>query len=256
MKFKANSGNEIELIVVEDHEATAKPCADFIEKVIRQAADSVASICFSTGSSPIPVYRELVRRHREEGLSFSNVHAFLLDEYVGLPVGHAQCFRTYMQNNLFRHVDIRTENMHLFFGPQEDHMQTCFRYEREIKDVGGMSLMILGIGPNGHIAFNEPGVLPDSRTRMIKLTESTRRANARFFNSIDEVPTHALSVGIANILEADKVLLIATGESKIDAVRRAFADPVDNQVPASHLQNFTGELAVVTDKAAVSGLNL
>lgn len=254
MKFKMNSNKDIRLIVVEDHNGTAGPAADVFEEVTGKLIKQLVTICFSTGSSPLPFYRELVERHRQKGLSFSNVRAFLLDEYIGLPAGHPACFRSFMEEHLYRYIDLKPENMNFYFGPVEDHMQTCFRYERALNETGGVDVMILGIGGNGHIAFNEPGTLPETRTRMIKLTESTRQANARFFSTIQEVPTHALSVGIANILEAKNLILVATGESKAEAIKKSLSGPIDNDVPASYLQNYTGNLTIVLDKKAASRL--
>lgn len=256
MKFVTSSKKEILLNVVEDHKATAGPAADMIEGLVNKQKDRLITICFSTGSSPLPLYRELVKRHQKQDISFSNVRAFLLDEYIGLPAGHPACFRTFMEEHLYKDIDLNPKNMNFYFGPVEDHMQNCYRYDRALNETGGVDVMILGIGRNGHIAFNEPGTLPETRTRMIKLTESTRQVNARFFSSIQEVPTHALSVGIANILESKNLLLIAAGESKADAIRKSLLGPVDNNVPASHLQNYKGNLTIVLDKEAASGLNL
>ena len=257
MEFTAASGKKLDLIVVEDHQATAVPCADIIcETISRSTKTSPVTICFSTGDSPLPTYRELVARHRQNGLTFRNVRAFLLDEYMGLPAGHQACFRSILEENLYRHLDVRPENLFFFFGPVEDHMQTCYRFESELNATGGPELMILGIGGNGHVAFNEPGTRPDSRTRMIHLSESTRKANARFFSSIDEVPTHALSIGIQNILEAKNILLIATGEGKTNALKQALTGPISTEVPASYLQNFSGKMTVVIDRSAAKGLGI
>lgn len=255
MMYQTQSGSWLELISVDNHQATGQPCADIVEQTIR-TANGCATICFSTGDSPLPTYRELVTRYQNGALSFAKVRAFLLDEYIGLPAGHPACFRTFMENNLYSQADFPADNLNFFFGPLEDHMQTCYRFEQELKATGGVDLMMLGIGTNGHIAFNEPGTLPESRTRLIKLSESTRKTNARFFPSIEEVPSHALSVGIATILEAKKLLLVAAGKSKAEALQKAFQGPVDNQVPASHLQSYTGELVVVTDQEAASLLKV
>ncbi len=256
MKYTLKNGKNITVHLVKGPKETSLPSGDIFGKIVSEVKDRMITVCFSTGSSPLPLYNELVERYKRKELSFSKVRAFLLDEYIGIPAGHPTCFKTFMEENLYRHVDIATDNIHSFFGPMEDHMQTCFRYEKEMGKTGGVDLMILGIGTNGHIAFNEPGTLPDSRTRMIKLTESTRQANARFFNSINEVPTHALSVGIGNILETKNLLLIASGSKKADAVKKSFLDPVSNQTPASHLQNYKGSLSLVLDNEAAAGLEL
>ena len=254
MRMVMPTGGDFELVVVSDHAGTARPGADVVSRAITGAEGEAATCCFCTGSSPVPMYAELARRHREAHLSFAGVRAFMLDEYVGLPAGHPACYRTFMSEHLYRHVDILPENLHYFFGPMEDHMQVCFRYEQALAATGGVDLMLLGIGANGHIAFNEPGTRPDSRTRLLRLSESTRQANARYFSSIHEVPTHALSLGIANILEARELLMIAVGANKHDALKRCFTGPVTDEVPASHLQNYTGRLTVVLDEAAADGL--
>ena len=254
VEFTTSTGKKIELAIVPDHDATGYPAADFFDQNILVDPEKQKTVCFSTGSSPLPMYRELIRRQKKQGKSFANIRSFLLDEYMGLPAGHPACFRSFMFENLYNHADFSPDNLHVFFGPKEDHMQTCFRYEMELSASGGVDLMILGIGKNGHIAFNEPGTRPDSRTRMIKLDESTRKANAMYFNSIDEVPTHALSVGIGNILEAKSLLLIASGDSKAEIIKKALTGPVTDQIPASNLQTFQGELMVVLDEKAAADL--
>jgi glucosamine-6-phosphate deaminase len=254
MEITTPSGIKLNLIVVEDHDATAGPAADLFATTISEKLPEPATILFATGSTPLPMYKELVRRHKENGFSFKDVHAFMLDEYIGLPMGHPACFRTFINEHLYRHVDLKQESQHYYFGPPEDHMQTCFRYEQELAEAGGVDLALLGIGRNGHIAFNEPGTRADSRTRMIRLSESTRQANARFFSSLDEVPTQALSLGIGNIMESKAILLIAAGQSKSAVLKAALTGPITDQLPASYLQTFKGKLTVVADKQAAAEL--
>lgn len=255
MEYQTASGKTIELIMVADHESTDLPGAEIVESVITSQEIGAPSIMFCTGSTPVPIYREMVNRYKNKGLSFKNVRAFMLDEYVGLPSGHPACFRTFMIDHLYGKVDFKRENIHYFDGPLEDHMGNCFRYEQALSAKGGIDLTLLGIGSNGHIAFNEPGTSPESRTRLIKLTDETRKANARFFLTPEEVPTHALSVGLANILESKAVALFAAGSKKSEIIARALAGPVTNDIPASHLQNFQGKLTVILDEAAAAGLN-
>ncbi|RLI23840.1 glucosamine-6-phosphate deaminase, partial [Candidatus Bathyarchaeota archaeon] len=188
--------------------------------------------------------------HREEGLSFSRVTTFNLDEYVGLPPDHPQSYHYYMFHNLFDHVDVRRENVHIPDGMAENLDEECRRYEEAIKEAGGIDLQLLGIGRNGHIGFNEPGSPFDSRTRVVKLSEQTRKDNARFFNSIDEVPTHAITMGIGTIMEARRIILIASGEAKAEAIAKAVKGPKTVDVPASALQDHPDCLFIIDKEAA------
>jgi len=252
MELRFGIDENIRVIVVKDPANIGMLAADIVEPVIRLASTEGVTICFATGSSPFPLYKELVRRHREKNLSFEKVSAFLLDEYYDLPVNHPQSFRKYMQENLYNHVDINPKNIHFFEGPAEDHMRICYEYERKIREAGGIDMMILGVGSNGHIAFNEPGTFFDSRTRFIRLSESTRRSNIKFFGSLEKVPHFALSIGVANIMEARRIILVAVGPSKAEAIRRALKGPVDPEIPASYLQKFEGDCVLVLDEDAAS----
>ena len=174
--------------------------------------------------------------HREEGLSFKSARTFNLDEYVGVGKDHPQSYARYMYERLFRHVDIDHSRTHIPDGLCADPQEAAARYEELLAAFGPVGAQVLGIGANGHIGFNEPGTPFDSRTHVVELTEETRRANARFFRSIDEVPRLAITMGIANILEASSILLLAKGRAKREALRRAFTEPPTPEVPASALQ--------------------
>ncbi|KAE8301872.1 Glucosamine-6-phosphate deaminase [Giardia duodenalis] len=216
-------------------------CADPAIKLAHRIAEVVRSkpncvLGLATGSTPIPVYQELARLHREEGLDFSQVRTFNLDEYAGLPPTHDQSYRFFMEEHLFSKVNIKPENVHFLNGMASDYEKECERYEQELKAIGPCDVWLLGIGHNGHIAFNEPGSPRDSRTRVVCLTQSTIDANARFFgNDKSKVPTKALSVGIATIMESREILLLATGESKREAVTKSVKGKCETHCPASFL---------------------
>ncbi|MCD6444643.1 glucosamine-6-phosphate deaminase [Candidatus Bathyarchaeota archaeon] len=238
----------MKVLIVKNYEELSLETALRIAEAVRSKPDIVLGL--ATGGTPLGCYRELIRMHREEGLSFSRVTTFNLDEYVGLPPSHPQSYHYYMFHNFFDHVDVRRENVHIPDGMAEDLDEECRRYEEAIKRAGGIDLQLLGIGRNGHIGFNEPGSPFDSRTRVVKLSEQTRKDNARFFNSIDEVPTHAITMGIGTIMEARRIILIASGEAKAEAIAKAVKGPKTVDVPASVLQDHPDCLFIVDKEAA------
>jgi len=222
----------MEVIIQPDAVAACKLVARQIEKLVKQKPHAVLGL--ATGSTPLPLYAELVRLHREEGLDFSGVRTFNLDEYVGLPSGHPASYRAFMQENLFRHV--RFAASHIPDGLAEDIPAECEAYETEIRKAGGIDLQILGIGSDGHIGFNEPASSLASRTRIKTLTPRTRADNARFFGTPEEVPHHVITMGIGTILEAGQVVMLAFGEGKAAAVAGAVEGPLSAMNPASALQ--------------------
>lgn len=187
-----------------------------------------------TGRTPIGMYERLVRECAREYHCFSNVTTFNLDEYAGVPPEHPGSYATYMAQHLFSHVDIDPSRTHLPNGMAPDLDAECARYEAEIRDAGGLALTFLGLGRNGHIGFNEPGTPFDARTRVVQLTESTRKANAEFFHE-GNVPTHALTMGIATILESRKIVLLVAGSGKEGALERLHSGEVTPDFPASAL---------------------
>lgn len=215
-------------------QAIAREIADLIE--IRSKSGKPTVLGLATGSTPLPLYAELIRLHRETGVSFKSVITFNLDEYEGLAPSHPQSYRFFMEENLFRHLDIPAANIHIPDGLSKDHAKNCADYEIAIRDVGGIDLQILGIGRTGHIGFNEPPSLVDTRTRWVHLDEVTRRDNSVFFGDLAKVPQGALTMGVATILEAKRVELIAFGETKADIVRRAIHDSPSPDCPATWLQ--------------------
>lgn len=241
----------IEVFTTKDYDELSKRAAEIIADAIRNKPNSVLGL--ATGSTPIGCYRELVRMHRAEGLDFSRVVTFNLDEYIGLPPTHPQSYRYFMNENLFNHVNIKIENTHVPNGLSDDLQKTCKEFEEAIKKSGGIDLQLLGIGSNGHIAFNEPGSPFDSRTRVVKVSEQTIKDNARFFKSIDEVPRQAISMGTGTIMEARKIILLASGAGKADAVAKSVKGPVTEEVPASILQTHPN-CTFIIDEAAASKL--
>jgi glucosamine-6-phosphate deaminase len=205
----------------------------------------------ATGGSPVATYRRLVDQHRTRKIDFARVVTFNLDEYIGLENHHPQSFRYFMQRQLFDHVNISLANTHVPDGMAEDADEYAKTFERTIASAGGIDLQLLGIGTNGHIAFNEPGAAGDSRTRAVGLTTETIQANSRFFDSIEDVPTAAITMGIGTILESKRIVLLATGEGKADALVAAIRGPVTTVCPASFLRMHP-DVTIVIDKAAAS----
>lgn len=235
----------------------ARLAADAVEKVVRAGTpEHPPVIGLATGSSPLAVYDELVRRHTEEGLTFAEVTAFMLDEYVGLPAEHPQRYRNVIETEFASRLDIDAAKVHGPDGLAADIPAACAAYEQAIADAGGVDVQILGIGTDGHIAFNEPGSSLASRTRPKTLTRQTRVDNARFFDDdITQVPTHCLTQGLATIMSARHVVLLATGSAKAEAVHQMVEGPVSAMWPGSILQAHP-HATVLVDDAAASRLQL
>ena len=197
-----------------------------------------AVLGLATGSTPIGIYRELIRMHRDEGLDFANVVSFNLDEYYPMAPDSIHSYHRYMWENLFEHINIPRENVHIPRGdiPREQVERYCREYEEKIRALGGIDFQLLGIGKTGHIGFNEPGSGVESRTRLIALDTVTRRDAAADFFGEDNVPTEAITMGVASILDAREVALIATGEHKAAVIRRAVEGEPDPDVAATYLQ--------------------
>jgi glucosamine-6-phosphate deaminase len=205
--------------------------------VSRQLLKKPSSVLgLATGSTPVGTYKELVRMHKEEGLDFSKVTSFNLDEYLDLSPTHDQSYRYLMNQNLFKHINLDPRNIHVPYGHAADVEEFCDWYEAEIVRSGGIDLQILGIGGDGHIAFNEPGSSLGSRTRLKTLTRETIEDNARFFKHRDEVPRFAITMGVGTIMEAKEIILLANGPKKAAIIAEALEGPVTAQVSASVLQ--------------------
>ena len=236
------------IIVAESGDAAACVAADLVERFIVASPSPVLGL--ATGATMQGIFAELVRRHREQALSFSDVHAYLLDEYLDLDPRHPCAYRNVARRLLARHVDIGPNAVR---GPNphaSDLEAECARYEQDVRQAS-VGLQLLGIGSNGHIAFNEPGTPLDSITRVVALSDKTRADNARFFPAGQPVPARAITQGIATISAAAKIVLVACGEHKADAVARAVEGPVTTEVPASAIQ-LHPRATVVLDLPAAS----
>lgn len=236
--------------------------AETVEEVARLAADRFQELLctkpacvlgLATGSTPIPLYRELIAREQAGRIDFSRVRSVNLDEYKGLAPDHPQSYRRFMQENLFDHISIRPENTYVPDGLATDVDAMCSAYERTIEDLGGVDLQLLGLGHDGHIGFNEPCDHFPTRTHETALAEITRQANARFFASETEVPTAAYTMGVGTVMAARRILMIVTGADKSDILHKAFFGPVTPWVPASILQ-FHPDVTLICDRAAWDGV--
>lgn len=236
------------IVILPDAPSVSQRAANEFCAVIHKYSDAVLGL--ATGSTPLATYQELIRRNREGKISFAEVTTFNLDEYVGIPRSHPQSYSTFMQQNLFSQLDINPDLCFLPDGSAKDLSLECECYEKLIEDAGGIDLQILGIGSDGHIGFNEPGSSLASRTRLKALTQRTLQDNSRFFNSMDEVPRTAITMGIGTILESDKIILLATGESKAKAVYDFVEGPVTAMVPASALQLHPNVTVLLDNSAA------
>ena len=242
----------MEVIVVANAEIACLRAARIVGRLLRDKPE--AALALSTGSTPRGIYAELVRQHQTEGLSFARASAFNLDEYVGIAADHPGSFRRALQEELYRHVDLATGRAHGPDGEAADLPAACARYEAEIAAAGGLDLALLGLGTDGHIAFNEPTSSFGSRTRLKTLADDTRAANQAAFGG-EPVPRHALTVGIATILEARRCLLVAFGVAKAAAVAKMVEGSLTALVPASALQ-LHPRATVIVDDAAAEGLQL
>ncbi|MCC5925978.1 MAG: glucosamine-6-phosphate deaminase [Bacteroidetes bacterium] len=230
--------------------AVAHEIADIIKK--RQEEGRNAVLGLATGSSPIKVYDELIRMHREEGLSFQNVVTFNLDEYFPMPADSVHSYVQFMNEQLFKHIDIKPENIHIPDGTldQSEVFQFCSDYERKIDEAGGLDIQILGIGRTGHIGFNEPGSIRDSITRMVTLDIVTRRDASATFFGLNNVPRRAITMGVGTILRARRILLMAWGDSKAPIIQKTIEGPINDQIPATFLQEHKNTLFILDEGAA------
>ncbi len=239
------------IIIVSDHEEVNERAADFVIDRLKGQPGTVLGL--ATGSTPEGLYRRLVGAHQSEGLDFSGVTTFNLDEYVGLGPDDQQSYRYYMDRRLFEHVNVDPDRTHVPDGLATDLAACCRSYEDMISSSGGIDLQVLGIGRDGHLGFNEPGSSLRSRTRVVVLAPETIEDNSRFFASEDDVPRSAISMGLGTITDARSCLMLASGEAKAEAVRRCAEGPVTSMTPASVLQMHP-DATVIIDEAAASGL--
>ena len=236
------------VLVTPDYRTLSESAAELVIKAVRSKPDLTLGL--PTGNTPLGMYEELVTRYRNEQLDFSQLRTFNLDEYLGLPLDHPKNYHSYMHNHFFKHVNVLTTNIDIPDGsPGIDTIAESERYEDAIRNSGGIDLLIVGVAGNGHIAFNEPGASFDSRTRAVDLAQETIQNAQQHFGS-EPVPTRAITMGIGTILEARRILLVASGASKADAVQRALHGPISESVPASSLQLHDNVIAILDEDAA------
>ncbi|MDG1357660.1 MAG: glucosamine-6-phosphate deaminase [Akkermansiaceae bacterium] len=239
----------MEIIIQPSKQAASITAARVVARLVREKPRAVLGL--ATGSTPLPLYHELIRMHQEEGLDFSEVTSFNLDEYVGLEAKHEQSYHSFMWQNFFRHINIDPDRVYIPDGMTTNVVASCATYERAIVDAGGIDLQILGIGSDGHIGFNEPTSSFASRTRIKTLTQETVVDNARFFDDDEsQVPRHCITMGIGTIMDARSNIMLAFGDGKAEAIAAMVEGPVAAMVPASILQHHQNAKVFIDDCAA------
>jgi len=235
------------VIIKSNFDEMSKEAAKIVAQRIRKKPNLVLGL--ATGSTPLGLYKELIRMHQNEGLDFSKITTFNLDEYVGLPPSHDQSYHYFMHENFFKHININPRYIYVPQGMSEDIDGFCEWYEEEIRKSGGIDIQVLGIGGNGHIAFNEPGSSLGSRTRIKTLTDKTIQDNSRFFETIEKVPHYAITMGIGTIMDAKELLVLANGKNKADAVKAAIEGSITAMCPASITQMHRKATFIIDDDA-------
>ena len=247
------------VIIESNYDSLSKWAADYVVKRINEAkptAEKPFVLGLPTGSSPLGMYKALIKAYEEGRVSFENVVTFNMDEYVGIPEDHPQSYHAFMKDNFFSHINCPKENIHILNGNAEDLDEECRHYEQMIEEFGGIDLFLGGIGPDGHIAFNEPASSLTSRTRIKSLTTDTIIANSRFFdNDPKKVPAHALTVGVGTVMDAKEVLILCNGHNKARALQAAIEGPVTQMWTISALQMHRHGI-IVCDEAATDELKV
>lgn len=236
----------MKIIQTKDYQSLSEVASQIIVDVVNKKPNAILGL--ATGSSPIGLYQRLIAAYQNKQISFKDVITFNLDEYCGLPQDHPESYYSFMHRHLFDHIDVQKQNIHLP-NAQTDLQKACDDYNA-LLEKNTLDIQLLGIGSNGHIGFNEPNTPFDSVTQIIKLAEKTRQDNKRFFASIDEVPEYAITMGIKNIMQAKKILLIASGKGKAEAIKRLVEGKVDVSFPASILQEHPDVTIVIDEEAA------
>lgn len=237
----------MEVILVEHYAEMSELAAQLVEEQINKNDYSILGL--ATGSTPLVLYRNLIEGHNQRGVSYKNIQSFNLDEYLGMDQDHPGSYYTFMNENLFKHIDILMEHIQIPHSQPRSVQEECERYDQVIESIGPIDLQILGIGSNGHIGFNEPGSDLNSTTHVVELAASTRNDNAHFFESLEEVPTHAITMGLQSILKSKRILLLASGERKAEAVKRLLSAHVNDMFPASHLWSHDNVTLIVDQDA-------
>ena len=242
------------IIKAKDYNELSLKAAQYCISKIRN--NPKITLGLATGSTPVGLYKELVRDHQENHTSYKDVTSFNLDEYIGLSGDDPNSYRYFMDYHLLNHLDIKKDHTYVPKGDAPNPEQQCLDYELLLKNHNGVDLQILGIGPNGHIGFNEPGTSIHSETHIIELTQSTREANARFFNNrIDEVPTHAITMGISSIMRSKEIILLISGAQKREALTQFLQGEITENFPASILRNHPC-MTLIADEAAFGNISI
>jgi len=239
------------VIIVENYEEMSQKAAQMVASQIFLNPKSVLGL--ATGSTPVGMYKELIRMHKQGGLDFSQATSFNLDEYYGLPKTNKQSYDHFMRETFFDHINMSEEKRHIPNGLAKDIEKECHDYDQSISDIGGIDIQILGIGANGHIGFNEPNINFEARTHLVKLDEQTIKDNARFFKSEEEVPQKAISMGMKTIMQSKKIVLMASGANKAEAIQKTIEGKITSDLPASMLQ-IHKDVVFILDKEAASEL--
>jgi glucosamine-6-phosphate deaminase len=233
--------------IVESYDELSTKAASIVSSQVILKPNSVLGL--ATGSTPEGMYRNLVQLYKRDLIDFSEVISFNLDEYIGLDANHQQSYTSYMFNNLFNHVNFKEEHINIPIEAEDKLQEFCLKYDKKIERAGGIDLQVLGIGTNGHIGFNEPDNKLKTGTHIVDLAEETIEANSRFFNSKEEVPKQAVSMGMSSIMGSKKILLLASGENKAEAIKNTINGKITTEVPSSLLQ-LHPDVTIVVDKAA------
>ena len=240
----------MKVITVKDYDELCQKAFEVMKEYIKPGK----VLGLATGSSPVGLYKKMIEYHKNEGVSFKDITTYNLDEYVGLPITHPESYYAFMHTNLFNHIDIEEKNVHVPSGLGDNLDEQCAEYEKAVENAH-VDIQLLGIGSDGHIAFNEPGTAFDSPTHITDLAESTIKDNARFFdNDMSKVPTQAATQGIGTIMKAKNILLVANGANKAQAIKDMIEGPIVESCPASILQKHPS-VVVVVDEAAASKLS-
>ncbi|WP_226038575.1 glucosamine-6-phosphate deaminase [Aquibacillus saliphilus] len=236
------------IVPVENYTTMSKAVASILLERIKQA--SKLTLGLATGGTPIQTYNYLIEDYKKNKTSYQHVSTFNLDEYIGLKSTDPNSYHYYMNDYLFSHIDIPKQNTNIPNGDAQNLQQECEAFEKKIQEHGGVDIQLLGLGSNGHIGFNEPGTPFDTSTHVVNLTEATRQANARYFNSIDEVPTQAITMGISSIMKSKEIVLLVSGEEKSKALKKLIDGEIDSSFPASILNNHE-KVTIFADREAL-----
>ncbi|CAG7840576.1 glucosamine-6-phosphate deaminase [Clostridium novyi B str. ATCC 27606] len=242
----------MKILIVDNYENLSKKAAEILLCQVISKPNSVLGL--ATGGTPLGMYKEIINKYNTDNIDFSKVKTFNLDEYLELDKENPQSYYYYMMHNLFKYININLESIHILNGKTQDTLKECRSFEEKIKNCGGIDLQVLGIGVNGHIGFNEPNTYFEPNTHVVTLDTKTIESNSRFFKSKEEVPTKAISMGIKTIMKSKKILLLASGTSKANAIFETIHGKINPQVPASILQ-LHNDVTLILDKDAASRIN-